>query len=82
MAASAVSCCDCNIEAHLYRNEDRLVGVRGSSSWNSQAGVAVTECEQGETLEVRTNENTCHDIHDENDDRRVNWFSAVLIAMT
>ena len=82
MAASAVSCCDCNIEAHLYRNEDRLLGVRGSSSWNSQAGVAVTECEQGETLEVRTNERNCHQLHNESDDLRVNWFSAVLIAMT
>ena len=79
MAANTVSGA-CTIEVHLYRN-DRLVGAR-SHSWDSQTGIAVTECEQGETLRVRTNEDTCHDILADSEDRRLNWFSVVLIAMT
>ena len=79
MASNTLSS-SCIVHAHLYRN-DRLVGVR-SNDWNSNTGVAVTECEQGETLQVRTNENTCHDIRGDSDDRRLSWFSVVLITMT
>ena len=71
---------DCTIEAYLYRNEN-MVGV-WSDGWITATGVAVTECEEGETLRVRTNENTCHDIWNDPDDVRVSWFSVVLIAMT
>ena len=80
MAANTVSG-SCAVEVHLYRN-DKLVGARGHNWDYAQTGVAVTECEQGETLRVRTNENTCHDILADSEDRRMNWFSVVLIAMT
>ena len=71
---------DCNIEAHLYRNEN-LVGV-WSDGWISATGIAITECEQGETLRVRTNDHTCHDIFGDASDDRYNWFSVVLMTMT
>ena len=80
MAANIVSD-SCDVEAHLYRN-DKLVGARGDGDWHSRTGVAVTECEEGETLRVRTNENTCHDVWNDPEDLRLNWFSVVLIAMT
>ena len=81
MAANTLSGGSCNVEAHLYRN-DKLVGIRSSGEWNSLSGVAVTECEQGETLRVRTNDRTCHQADVNPDDLRLNWFSVVLIAMT
>ena len=77
MAANVISG-DCPVEAHLYR-DDKIVGVRGDS-WDSNTGVAVTECELGDTLRVRTNENSCHDIYNDSVDRRLNYFSVVLIA--
>ena len=79
MAANIVSDA-CDVDAHLYRN-GMLVGVRGAD-WYTRPGVAVTECEQGETLRVRTNERTCHDVLGDTVDRRHSWFSVVLIAMT
>ena len=69
----------CEVHAQLYRN-DFLVSVYTAGAWRG-AGVAVTECEQGETLRVRTNERTCHDVWSDPNDRRT-WFSVVLIAMT
>ena len=81
MAANVVSAEDtCFVVAHLYRN-DKLVGVRGDN-WHSRTGVAVTECEEGETLRLRTDENTCHDVWVDPADLRYNWFSVVLITMT
>ena len=70
---------DCNVDAQLYHN-GFLVSVYTGGERNG-SGVAVTECEQGETLRVRTNERTCHDVQSDHDDR---WstFSVVLIAMT
>ena len=69
----------CDVYAHLYQN-DILVGVYSGNSW-AGSGIAVTECEQGETLRVRTDDRGCHDVAGDPDDR-FSWFSVVLIAMT
>ena len=63
MAANIVSD-SCDVDAHLYRN-DKLVGARGDGDWHSRTGVAVTECEEGETYQVvkptLTSDCTCAD---------------------
>ena len=69
----------CEVHAHLYRN-NILVSVYTGSPRNG-SGIAVIECEQGETLRVRTNERGCHDVWGDPDDRR-STFSVVLIART
>ena len=77
--AATTSTFDCLVDAELYHN-GFLVSVYAGST-RTGSGIAVTECEQGETLRVRTNDRTCHDVYGDHDERR-SWFSVVLIAMT
>ena len=70
---------NCEVHAHLYHN-GILVSVYTGGDRNG-SGIAVTECEQGETLRIRTNDRGCHDVLGDHDDRYTS-FSVVLIAMT
>ena len=80
MASSTARTGGCDVFADLYHNQPL------ASVWNNPnhlgTGVAATECEQGETLRVRTNDHTCHDMLSDTENDRWNWFSVVLIAMT
>ena len=77
--ATSINRGSCDVHAYLYHN-DALVSVWCTNSWKG-TGVAVTECEQGETLRVRTDHRTCHDVQGDHEERR-SWFSVVLITMT
>ena len=57
-----------------------LVSVYAGST-RTGSGIAVTECEQGETLLIQTNDHSCHDVMGDHSER---WstFSVVLIATT
>ena len=77
--AATVNGAGCLVDAELYHN-GFLVSVYAGST-RTGSGIAVTECEQGETLLIQTNDHSCHDVMGDHSER---WstFSVVLIATT